>query len=96
MPGDEEPRVPDGGRRTGGTRVVAHRLRDGRVIEVELTQHALPEQEHGRTLTLAHDITQRRTAERALREREQDLSTTLDSIGDAVISTTTSRGASCA
>ncbi len=94
---------------------VQHRLRNGRVVDVERTRRELTVDGRRTCLTLAHDVTDRVAAERslrdseaklqqmnlalerrveereqaesALRESRQNLATTLDSIGDAVIST---------
>ena len=73
-----------------GTGSVETRFRhkNGSIIDVILSSTPLdPEHlEHGVTFT-ALDITIRKNAEKALRKSEENLSTTLHSIGDAVIST---------
>jgi PAS domain S-box-containing protein len=47
-----------------------HRLKNGDVIDVEITSHALEFDGHNAALVLAHDVTERRRAERELRESE--------------------------
>jgi diguanylate cyclase (GGDEF)-like protein/PAS domain S-box-containing protein len=47
-----------------------HRQRSGRVIEVEITSHALEFAGRPAELVLAHDVTERRAAEAALRASE--------------------------
>lgn len=50
-----------------------HRLADGRLVDVEITSHELPFGERPGKLVLAQDISERRAAERAVRESEQRL-----------------------
>ena len=73
----------------GTGRVETHfQRKDGTIIDVILSSTPLnPENiEQGVTFS-ALDITTRRNAEKALKKSEKNLSTTLNSIGDAVIST---------
>ncbi len=63
------------------------RYRDGSCVEVALTASWM-KGEHSRVIEcLVQDVSDTRKAERALREEESKLRTTLDSIGDAVIAT---------
>ncbi|MBK9363747.1 MAG: PAS domain S-box protein [Rubrivivax sp.] len=50
-----------------------HCTKDGRLIEVEITSHALRFAGRDAELVLAHDVTRRNEAERMLRDREQRL-----------------------
>ena len=64
------------------------RAKDGREICAVLNvmfiyKDGLPD----RAVVVAHDVTERKKAEKALRESEQRWATTLESIGDAVIAT---------
>ncbi len=45
-----------------------HRLKDGRIIDVEITSHTLMFGDRLAELVLAHDVTERRRAEEALRQ----------------------------
>ncbi len=64
-----------------------HRLANGELRDVEI--HSGPIDIGGKHLlySIIHDITDRKKAEKALRDREEYLSITLQSIGDAVIAT---------
>jgi PAS domain S-box-containing protein len=64
-----------------------HRLANGEIRDVEV--YSGPIDIGGKHLlySIIHDITARKKAEEALREREEYLSITLQSIGDAVIAT---------
>jgi len=64
-----------------------HRLTNGDVVDVAVYTGAI--QIDGRKLLYSHifDISQRKKAQKNLKEREQNLRITLDSIGDAVITT---------
>jgi PAS domain S-box-containing protein len=50
-----------------------HQTKDGRLIEVEITSHTLQFSGQAAELVLAHDVTRRNAAERALRESEERL-----------------------
>ena len=50
-----------------------HRLKDGRVIDVEITSHTLEFGEHSAALVVAQDITLRKQAERALQVKNEEL-----------------------
>lgn len=64
-----------------------HRLKDGSLIQVDITAHALQYTNRSARLVIAHDVTERERALEALRLSEENLSVTLQSIGDAVIAT---------
>ncbi|MCD6234560.1 MAG: PAS domain S-box protein [Candidatus Marinimicrobia bacterium] len=74
---------------TGGKKqfVFKHRLANGKIRDVEV--YSGPIDIGGKHLlySIVHDITARKKAQEALREREEYLSITLHSIGDAVIAT---------
>ncbi len=57
-----------------------HRLKDGTLIDVEITSHTLPANGHRSRLVLAHDVTARRQAEAALRDSERFARSTLDAL----------------
>ena len=61
-------RLTEGVERAGGWR---HRKKDGSVIEVEVTSHALEFAGRPADLVLAQDVTARRRADEALRESEE-------------------------
>jgi len=50
-----------------------HRLRDGTIIDVEILAHSFELEGHQLTLEIAHDITERLQAERALAQSEHQL-----------------------
>lgn len=73
-----------------GNRVVFetwHRRADGSQYPVEVFLQRLDLSDEALFFTMINDITERHAAERALREREENLRVTLNSIGDAVIAT---------
>ena len=63
-------RAPDGFEAAGLWR---HCTRDGRVLDVEIHSHGLSFQGRAARLVLAHDVTRRTQAERALRDNEERL-----------------------
>ncbi|HNO26845.1 MAG TPA: PAS domain S-box protein, partial [Leptospiraceae bacterium] len=67
--------------------VFPHRLKDGQIRTVEVHSSSIPFAGKQILFSVIHDITQRKTAEEALRKSEEDLSITLNSIGDGVITT---------
>jgi len=72
----------------GGLRFeTSHRRRDGSTFAVEVSSRVL--EVGGRRLfqSIVRDVSERRAIEAALRVSEENLSITLDSIGDAVIAT---------
>ena len=50
-----------------------HRLKDGTLIHVEITSHAIQWLGRNARLVLAHDITERKNAEEALQQRDAEL-----------------------
>lgn len=70
--------------RSGGWR---HRRKDGSIVDVEITAH--PFDDSGRTgeLILAHDVTQRRRAEAALRDSTTLLQAVVDDSPLAIVTT---------
>lgn len=64
-----------------------HRRKDGSIIVVDIGSHALMFADRPAELVLSNDVTARELSEERLRVSEQNLSTTLQSIGDAVIAT---------
>lgn len=64
-----------------------HCRKDGSIIRVEITSHALKFGDRQAKLVLANDVTERKRAEDKLRLSEENLAITLQSIGDAVIAT---------
>jgi len=89
-PADEAGRaeaVP--GRSPGSTHpagVRHHRLADGRVIDVEVAGHALEYAGRPAALVVAHDVTDRRRAEIALRESEERYRLAAETVSDAIVS----------
>lgn len=67
--------------------VFPHRLKDGQIRTVEVHSSSIPFSGKQILFSVIHDITDRKTAEEALRKSEEDLSITLNSIGDGVITT---------
>ena len=47
-----------------------HRTKDGAILDMEITSHPVKYGERGARMVFAHDVTERRRAERALRESE--------------------------
>ena len=64
-----------------------HRRKDGSDILVEIAAHSVTYSDRPARLVLALDVTARQLAEDKLRQSEESLSITLQSIGDAVIAT---------
>jgi PAS domain S-box-containing protein len=50
-----------------------HRTKDGRLLDVEIVSHALQFAGHNAEMVLAHDVTARKQAEDALRQRNAEL-----------------------
>jgi hypothetical protein len=63
-------RAGDGQEPAGAGR---HRTRDGRLIDVEISSHAVVYAGRSAELVLVHDVTARRRAEDALRQRNEEL-----------------------
>ncbi len=90
-PDDEVPKVlvaaraPDSPEFDGG--VWQHRTKDGRIISVEVVTHALTVLDRPARLTLAHDVTERHRAERALRETNDTLQTLIQASPLAIVTT---------
>ena len=61
-----------------------HRLRDGRIIDVEINSHALSYQGRKAALAMSQDITERKRADDALRESEAKLRAMFESSRDAI------------
>ena len=61
--------------------------KDGALFPVEVSLNPMQGPEGTLVITAVRDVSARRTADEALRESQQRLSTILDSIGDAVIAT---------
>ncbi len=74
-------RVADG---MGASGIWRHRKKDGTLIEVEITTHTLDFIGRKAKLVLAHDVTEERRAEQALKESELRFRTLADS-GQALI-----------
>ncbi len=66
-----------------------HKKKDGSTFPVEITANFVQFGDNEINCAIAKDITERKQAEEMLRESEEHLKTTLNSIGDAVISTDT-------
>jgi PAS domain S-box-containing protein len=64
----------------GESGVWKHMLRDGRIIDVQITSHQLVYEGRPARAVLAHDITEHRHAEVAIRESERFAHSTLDSL----------------
>jgi PAS domain S-box-containing protein len=64
-----------------------HRLKDGTVIDVEITSHIIEIEDREAALVVAQDVTERKQAEEALRQSEAQLSGIFNSAMDAIIST---------
>ncbi len=61
-----------------------HRLKDGRIIDVSITSHALQFHGHEAVLVIAEDITERRQAEKALLESERRYRLISENSGDVI------------
>ena len=64
-----------------------HRTKDGRTILVEVVTHALTVLDRPARLTLAHDVTERKRAERELRETNDTLQTLIQASPLAIVTT---------
>jgi len=90
-PADDVPKVlaaaraPDSPEFDGG--VWQHLTKDGRTISVEVVTHALTVLDRPARLTLAHDVTERRRAERELRETNDTLQTLIQASPLAIVTT---------
>ena len=62
-----------------------HRLRDGRLIDVEITSHTLNFRGRAAALVVVHDVTDRKKAEAALRRSEARKAAILKSALDCII-----------
>jgi len=62
-----------------------HRLRDGRLIDVEITSHTLNFRGRAAALVVVHDVTERKEAEAALRTSEARKAAILRSALDCII-----------
>jgi PAS domain S-box-containing protein len=78
-------RAPNSPEFDGG--VWQHRTKDGRIISVEVVTHALNVLDRPARLTLAHDVTERQRAERALRETNDTLQTLIQASPLAIVTT---------
>jgi len=78
-------RAPESAEFDGG--VWQHRTKDGRIISVEVVTHALSVLDRPARLTLAHDVTERRRAERELRETNDTLQTLIQASPLAIVTT---------
>lgn len=61
-----------------------HKLKDGRIIDVEVDSHILEWQGRPSVLVIAHDVTERSAAQQALIESELRLNRILDNMQEAV------------
>jgi two-component system cell cycle sensor histidine kinase/response regulator CckA len=90
-PADEVPKVlaaaraPDSAQYDGG--VWRHRRKNGETILVEVVTHALTVLDRPARLTLAHDVTERKRAERELRETNDTLQTLIQASPLAIVTT---------
>lgn len=64
-----------------------HRLRDGRIIDVEITSHTIEIDGHESVLVIAQDISERKQTEEALHNSQAQMSGIFNSAMDAIIST---------
>jgi two-component system cell cycle sensor histidine kinase/response regulator CckA len=78
-------RAPDRPDFEGG--VWRHRTKDGRTILVEVVTHAIRVLDRPARLTLAHDVTERKRAERELRETNDTLQTLIQASPLAIVTT---------
>ena len=90
-PPDEVPKVlaaaraPDSAEFDGG--VWRHRTKSGDAILVEVVTHAISVLDRPARLTLAHDVTERKRAERELRETNDTLQTLIQASPLAIVTT---------
>jgi len=90
-PADEVPKVlaaaraPESAEYDGG--VWRHRKKNGEAILVEVVTHALTVLDRPARLTLAHDVTEKKKAERELRETNDTLQTLIQASPLAIVTT---------
>ena len=78
-------RAPDNPEFEGG--VWRHRTKEGRTILVEVVTHAITVLDRPARLTLAHDVTERKYAERELRQTADTLQTLIQASPLAIVTT---------
>jgi diguanylate cyclase (GGDEF)-like protein/PAS domain S-box-containing protein len=64
---------------------VRHRLKDGRLIDVDIASHELPFAGHDADLIIAYDVTERTRIEQELRQGERRKSAILETALDAIV-----------
>lgn len=70
--------TPEAGAELQPSGIRRHRRKDGRIMECEVTSYALSWRGQPAALFIAQDVTQRQSAEKALRESKEELQAILD------------------
>jgi PAS domain S-box-containing protein len=65
-----------------------HCLKSGQIVDVEITSHTLAFEGRPAALVVAQDVTERMQSARALREREQQLSSIYNTVADVIFQLT--------